>query len=349
MAYQQISQGSQGDEVKKWQQHLKDKGYNVTVDGNFGAETKAATMNYQLFNRLSPDGIVGDATWATYTEPAGATATGTGRTTGEGGLNLGNLVGVKSDAYNKANDALNAHPDFKYSRQEDYDKLLDDILARKDFTYDASADALYQQYKDMYMKQGEMASRDAMGQAAAMTGGYGNSYGATVANQAYQGAVGELGNVMPELYQMAYDKYNQEGQDMLNKAVLHGEERMHEYDKWADEYTKLANERDTQAQNDAVRDELLLKYGDNVGYMVGGGTGGTDGSNNGQYKTVNSENVQKFKEKAASESEYKNTAEGAKYDTYEEYIDAMISKWINAGYLEDENEVATLLAYYGLV
>jgi len=61
-----------------------------------------------------------------------------------------------------------------------------------------------------------MAMMDTMGQAAAMTGGYGNSYAQTVGQQAYNQQLGQLNDIMPELYGMAYDRYQQEGQEMLN-------------------------------------------------------------------------------------------------------------------------------------
>ena len=54
--------------------------------------------------------------------------------------------------------------------------LYDKIANRKDFTYDVNADAMYQQLKDQYIQGGRMAMMDTMGQAQAMTGGYGNSY-----------------------------------------------------------------------------------------------------------------------------------------------------------------------------
>ena len=87
---------------------------------------------------------------------------------------------------------------------------------RDPFSYDFNSDALYQQYKDQYIQQGQMAMMDTMGQAAAMTGGYGNSYAQTVGQQAYNQQLSQLNEIMPELYGMAYDRYNQEGQDLLN-------------------------------------------------------------------------------------------------------------------------------------
>jgi LysM repeat protein len=96
-------------------------------------------------------------------------------------------------------------------------QTLDKINSREKFSYDLNGDALYQQYKDKYIQQGKMAMQDTMGQAAALTGGYGNSYAATAGNQAYQAHLNNLNDIIPELQQMAYDRYNQEGQDLLNQ------------------------------------------------------------------------------------------------------------------------------------
>ena len=124
-----------------------------------------------------------------------------------------------------------------------YGKLIEGYLGRDDFSYDFNADALYQQYKDKYIQQGKLAMADAIGQASAMTGGYGNSYAATVGNQAYQGYLNQLNDVIPELYQMAYDRYNQKGQDMLNQIALLGTERDFGYGMLVDEYNRLVADR----------------------------------------------------------------------------------------------------------
>ena len=107
---------------------------------------------------------------------------------------------------------------FTYGKQADYDAAMDAILNRKKFSYDLNGDALYQQYKDNYINQGKMAMMDTMGQASAMTGGYGNSYAATVGNQAYQASLQNLNNVIPQLYQLALDSYKTEG-DRLNNNL----------------------------------------------------------------------------------------------------------------------------------
>ena len=142
------------------------------------------------------------------------------------------------DAENEAKRRKEEHRnwvDYGYGENSPFQSVADQIKNRQPFSYDFNADALYNQYKNSYMQQGKMAMQDTMGQASAMTGGYGNSYAATVGNQAYQSSMQNLNNVIPELYQLAYNKYAQEGQDLYNKYDL-------EYGAWKDKATQLESD-----------------------------------------------------------------------------------------------------------
>lgn len=118
------------------------------------------------------------------------------------------------------------------------------VLNRDKFRYDLNGDALYQQYKDRYIQQGKQAMMDTMGQASALTGGYGNSYAQQAGQQTYQGYLQGLNDKVPELYQLALDRYNQEGTDLLNKYGLLSDQ----YDKEYSRYREDAS--DWQAQRD---------------------------------------------------------------------------------------------------
>lgn len=160
--------------------------------------------------------------------------------------------GAVISARNKANTANNAvtnYGNFAWKDQSRYDNLIKQYENRPDFSYDFNGDALYQQYKDKYIQQGKMAMADTMGQASAMTGGYGNSYAATVGNQAYQAQLQNLNDIIPELYQMAYNRYQDEGQDMLNTIGILGGERDFAYGTWSDGYNRLVNDRDYYNSN----------------------------------------------------------------------------------------------------
>ena len=58
-----VKTGSKGNAVRAAQTLLKNQGYNVPVDGIFGAQTKAAVLKFQSRTGRTVDGIVGPYTW----------------------------------------------------------------------------------------------------------------------------------------------------------------------------------------------------------------------------------------------------------------------------------------------
>ncbi|MCU1367180.1 MAG: Peptidoglycan-binding domain 1 protein, partial [Ilumatobacteraceae bacterium] len=74
-----VKKGDTGDGVKQIQTALKNKGYKVTVDGDFGQQTDTAVKAFQKKSGLKQDGIVGPKTWAKLSA-AGTTTTTTGST-----------------------------------------------------------------------------------------------------------------------------------------------------------------------------------------------------------------------------------------------------------------------------
>lgn len=128
-----------------------------------------------------------------------------------------------------------------------YAKAITDFVNRGKFNYDFNADPIYNQYKDQYTRQGNLAMKDTMGQAAALTGGYGNSYAQTAGQQVYNRYMQNLNDIVPQLYESAYSRYNQEGQDMLNRASLLGEADNAEYQKLLQDYSIAADELNTAA------------------------------------------------------------------------------------------------------
>lgn len=170
----------------------------------------------------------------------------------------------ESDAVRLARETMQAH---EANRVADWTggtygqsvkDALDRINNREKFTYDLNGDALYQQYKDQYMTQGKLAMQDTIGQASALTGGYGNSYAATAGNQAYQGYLQKLNDVVPELYQMALNQYNQEGQDLKDNLAMYQSLYGTEYGEYRD---KVSDWNTEQARlSDAYNNERTFDY-----------------------------------------------------------------------------------------
>ena len=147
--------------------------------------------------------------------------------------------------------------------------ILDKILNREDFSYDLNGDALYQQYKDQYTTQGKLAMMDAMGQAAALTGGYGSSYAQTAGQQAYQGYLQALNDKIPELYQLALSRYNADGDALRDQASLLAQMDDRDYGRYRDQLTdyyteldRLTDESRYQAEQDYGKwaDDMSFRY-----------------------------------------------------------------------------------------
>lgn len=98
--------------------------------------------------------------------------------------------------------------------------LYDQIRNRKKFSYDMGTDPLYQQYREQYQRLGRLAMQDTMGQAAALTGGYGSTYGEQVGQQAYNAYLQNLNDIVPQLQQQAYQRYQDEGTDLYDQYSL---------------------------------------------------------------------------------------------------------------------------------
>ncbi|MBR2410144.1 MAG: hypothetical protein IKB08_00300 [Clostridia bacterium] len=99
--------------------------------------------------------------------------------------------------------------------QAQADAIYKKIQETPDFKYDFNEDAVFKALQEQYMKSGKLAAENVAGQAAALSGGYGNSYGATAAGQAYMGAIDDLYDVIPELSDRAYSRYQNERAEAL--------------------------------------------------------------------------------------------------------------------------------------
>lgn len=126
--------------------------------------------------------------------------------------------------------------------------IYDKIANREAFNYDVNADPLYDIYKDKYIQQGKLAMKDTMGQAAALTGGYGSTYGQQVGQQTYDAYLQNLSDVIPELYGLAYQRYQDEGDDLMNQYGMLGDLRDQEYGQYRDELSDYNYGQEVQRQ-----------------------------------------------------------------------------------------------------
>lgn len=275
----QLSYGSSGEDVKNLQLRLNETGnYNLETDGVFGSKTQAAVKDYQQKNGLATDGIVGNQTWSSLdnsgAKPATKNTTTTQQTTtattqstqpAYTGYQQSDTV---AQAQQMLHDYMAQKPgEYQSTWQGQLDEIMAQIMNREPFQYDVNSDALYQQYKDQYMAQGQQAMMDTMGQAAALTGGYGNSYAQTAGQQTYQGYLQQLNDKIPDLYQLALSKYQMEGDALANQYALLGAREDQDYGRYRDSVADYYTELDRlYSQYNTERDYDYGQYIDNRNY-----------------------------------------------------------------------------------
>lgn len=130
--------------------------------------------------------------------------------------------------------AAGTRPEYAASYEKELSGVYDSMKNRPEFSYDANSDGLYRQYRDGYIQRGRMAMKDTMGQAAALTGGYGSSYAESAAQQQYDAYLQQLGDIVPELYTLAYSRYQDEGDALQERYDMLSGLRDREYGEYTD-------------------------------------------------------------------------------------------------------------------
>lgn len=131
-------------------------------------------------------------------------------------------------------DQLLSAPPAAYSspRTGELDALYRTIENRAPFRYDLARDTLYQQYREQYGNLGRQAMTDTMSRAASLTGGYASSFSHSAGQQAYNGYLQKLNDLVPQLYREARDQYNEEGRALTDRYNLLRAREQSDYDRY---------------------------------------------------------------------------------------------------------------------
>ena len=121
--------------------------------------------------------------------------------------------------------------------------MIQNILNREDFSYDPATDPLYQNYRKQYTREGQRATQDALGAAAASSGGLPSSYATTAASQAGNYYAAQMTDMIPELYNLAYNQYlNDYQMDLSDLGVVQGQEGT-DYSRYQDQLAQYNTDR----------------------------------------------------------------------------------------------------------
>lgn len=111
-------------------------------------------------------------------------------------------------------------PEFVSRYDNTINSLANQIMGRDKFSYNAADDPLYQNYAEQYTRNGSRAMQDTLAQISARTGGLASSYAGTAAQQTYGNYMQALNDKIPELYQLAYNMYQDEGNNLRNNLEM---------------------------------------------------------------------------------------------------------------------------------
>ena len=130
-----------------------------------------------------------------------------------------------------------------------------DKLADRSFSYDPDTDPAYQSYVKQYRRESQRAGKDALAQAASLTGGQASTAAVTAAAQAADYYNSKAGDVLPDLYKLAFQMYAGENQTLLDQLDLLTGLSERAYDRWYQAET-AAQDR-AQAAQDAAYERYL--------------------------------------------------------------------------------------------
>ena len=172
---------------------------------------------------------------------------------------------MESDAVTAAKKKVTDHESKRPAYASRWEQELADTLERlsgRSFSYHREADPLYHTYRKAYTRQGQLAMADTLGKSTALTGGYGNSWAHTAAQESYQGYMDALADKIPQLYQLAQEQYDRETKALqeryeqyLSREQADRESFDDAFDRWLQELEILQDEALALSKEDRDRYE----------------------------------------------------------------------------------------------
>ncbi len=191
--------------------------------------------------------------------------------------NISKRLSAASDSFDepKSTSAVQGSKGFVSSWSPYVKSTTEKIINRQPYSFDINSDKAFAQYKNMYEQQGRRAMEDTVGNAALLTGGYGNSYGVTAGQQAYNGYMDKLADKGAELENEAYNRWINEGQTLLSQLQMLQTAENSDYNRYRDSVDDYYNNRDFRykQQQDALkqsnyeREQAQKKYESDRNYQ----------------------------------------------------------------------------------
>lgn len=163
-------------------------------------------------------------------------------------------------------------PSYENRFQQKQQELLDAALKRDPFSWSKETDPQYNSYKKTYLREGERATADALAKASTASGGRPSSFAVNAATQAGDYYATKLSDVIPTLYQQAYERHLKDYQMKLSDLNAVNQQEQLDYAKYLDRLNQFNTDRNFDYNN------YLGEYGRLQDYL-----GGLQGQDNTEY------------------------------------------------------------------
>ena len=140
-------------------------------------------------------------------------------------------------------------PSYENRFQQKQQELLDAALKRDPFSWSKETDPQYSSYKKTYLREGERATADALAKASAASGGRPSSFAVNAATQAGDYYATKLSDVIPTLYQQAYERYLKDYQMKLSDLEAVNNQEQLDYAKYLDRLNQFNTDRNFDYNN----------------------------------------------------------------------------------------------------
>ena len=128
--------------------------------------------------------------------------------------------------------------DYTSKYKDKIDGVMGQLDGMKDFSYDPTRDAAYEQYKNSYTRQAKLANESA-----------------------YQNAMAGLSSATNSLYSQALNQYTQKKSDLQNQLSGYQQAEAQDYEKYQTNYQNWENQRNyyQSAYNQAASESQAKK------------------------------------------------------------------------------------------
>ena len=172
-----------------------------------------------------------------------------------------------SDVVAQAQEYLNQQlGGYKSQHGSQITDLVAQLQNRPAFEYDVNTDPLYLQLRDIWKQDGLMAMEDTMGQAAQLTGGYGNSHAQMLGQQVYNDHMRGITEIVPQMREQARADYDAENADLLQKLGLLMDQEEQDYARWMDELERQRYDEETAYSKGQNAYDRLVELIASTGY-----------------------------------------------------------------------------------